>query len=192
MQAIENVLQYESRYLSMLKDRLQRIGVVSEGNPALEPVYAALRLSYDQACEQMHRLTSDLQRCIDAAHQAQSDVPILARRSNAVSKVMALGRCTQERPSETFRRLMRAEAKPIVSSLQAALLAEDASDADVEEFIDRMGMLLCDFELPDAKVEQKSIWPDIFKVGGGIVAGWFGNDIIRNNTNFLGKPDGQG
>jgi len=198
MQGVQDVLAYENAYLDMIKARLKRLQLLSEGNHSLDLVYGQIKDAYLLAVEAMHALQADIESTrndtLVQAHtqEIEAQIPILQQRRRLTAAVMGLGRCLRDQsrlPSEVFRTEMQRVGQEIIAQFERLVVNPEVDTQQLGEYIDRVSGLICKFPLPDAAAlrgEKGTSWfVEILKGLAWSTAGWMVNDVWHGRSALL-------
>lgn len=185
--SVQNVLQFEEKYLEMLHEGIKRLGKVSEGDEGVEMVYAAFVRSFEKAVAEMERLKQELAQAssypILNRLQATGNQALIQRRAQAARKLLCYMRCNLPRPSQVFNEAMNEERTILFIAFEEMLANPTLDDAFLEDHIDAIGQIMCDLPLADPdrmKVSGESVWPKVISGLSGLAVGWFGKGMFDN------------
>lgn len=167
------IVEEESRYLTVVGNKLAEVQAASSQNQTLESIYAGFWAAYDVGLKELANFERDLARIDNAAQTGQYDTEhqtILQKagvsqdRWNAAIHIVACMRCLR-RPSEVFRAELRRQQSAIIGSLQKVIRDQTMDPNGLAEDLQTIGELLCSFEatveLPEKK-QSKSWIKEIF------------------------------
>lgn len=182
--SIQNVIDFEEKYLNMLHQGIKRLGKISQEDEGLEMIYAAFVRSFQKAAAEMDKLKSELSQAASRPLlpmlQASGNASLIKRRERPAKKLLCYMRCNLPRPSQVFNAAMAEEKQILFIAFEEMLADPNLDDAYLEEHIDAIGQILCDLPIADPQRmagDGESIWPKVITGVSGLAAGWFGKSM---------------
>jgi len=150
------IVAEERKYLTNLGYKLTELQSMTQGNMALEQIYAGFFSAYQKGLQSLASFEQDMgniEKAINTGQLQQDHIAMLQRvgvdqdRWIAAMNLVACMRCL-DRPSEQFRAELRRQQKAIIGSLQKILADKTLDTSGLAHDLKFIGELLSSFELP--------------------------------------------